>query len=91
MFRHREGRVKPASSHQPVHASRTRPSTIASAQNSVSGLFMSERISPSPSGGSNAFCGSLAMLPTGTAGKTALHTNVTPNRKNVIRTEKRRG
>jgi hypothetical protein len=52
---------------------------------------MSERIKPRPTGGSNASCGSLAMLPTGPLGKTALLANVTPNSKSVIRTEKRRG
>src|SRR5829696_8556833 len=29
IFCHRDGRVKPASSHQPVHASRARPSAVA--------------------------------------------------------------
>ena len=91
MFRHREGRVKPASSHQPVHASRAKPSRIASAQNRVSGLFMSERIRPSPSGGSKAFCGSFDMSPTGAIGNTALLANVIPNKSSVTATEKNKG
>ena len=52
---------------------------------------MSEKIRPNPSGGWKFFCGSFAMSPDGTAGRTALHKNVTPNRSTVIRTQNNRG
>jgi hypothetical protein len=64
---------------------------MASAQNRVSGLLNSEMIRPSPSGGSKPFRGSSPTFPTGTAGKIALHTKVTPNKKSVIRTQKYNG
>src|SRR5215217_2095745 len=90
-FLHCDDRLKPASGHQPVHTSRPRPRTVASAQNRVSGLFISERIRPRPTGGSKAFCGSFAMLPTGSLGKAALLTRSRPNKASVTSTEKTRG
>src|SRR5215212_4271994 len=90
-FLHCENRLKPASGHQPVHTSKLRPSTVASAQNRVSGLLMSERIRPRPTGGSKAFCGSSAILPTGVLGKTALLRRSSPNKASVTSTEKAKG
>src|SRR5215212_6649081 len=90
-FLHCDDRLKPASRHQPVHTSRPRANTVASAQNRVSGLFMSERIRPRPTGGSKTFCGSFAMLPTGVLGKTALLARSSPNKTSVTSTEKAKG
>src|SRR5215204_5719970 len=90
-FRHWDARLKPATRHQPVHTSRPSASTAASAQNRVSGFFMSDRIKPRPSGGSKAFCGSFATLPTGVLGRAALLARSSPNRASVTSTEKTRG
>src|SRR5215210_6872049 len=90
-FLHCDDRLKPASRHQPAHTSRPRASTVASAQNRVSGLFMSERIRPRPTGGSKASSGSFSMLPTGVLGKTALLTRSSPNTASVTSTEKAKG
>src|SRR5215210_6158035 len=90
-FLHCDDRLKPASRNQPVHTSRPRASTVASAQNRVSGLLMSERIRPRPTGGSKASCGSFSMLPTGVLGKTALLTRSSPNTASVTSTEKAKG
>src|ERR671921_1753933 len=90
-FLHWEDRLKPASGHQPVHISKPRASTVASAQNMVSGLFRSERIRPRPTGGSKAFCGSFATLPTGVLGIVALLARSSPNTASVTSTEKAKG
>src|SRR5215211_3030123 len=90
-FLHCDDRLKPASRHQPAHTSRPRASTVASAQNRVSGLFMSERIRPRPTGGSKASSGSFEMLPTGALGKTALLVRSSPNKASVTTTEKPKG
>src|SRR5215212_1282475 len=87
-FLHCDGRLKPASGHQPVHTSKPRPSTVARAQNKVSALFMSERIRPIPPGGPKTFCGSFATLPTGVPGKTAPLARTSPNKASVTSTEK---
>src|SRR5215218_10597030 len=90
-FLHSDIRLKPASPNHPVHTSRPRASTVASAQNRVSGLLMSERIKPRPTGGSKASCGSLSILPTGVLGKTVLLTRSSPNTASVTSTEKAKG
>src|SRR5688500_15772847 len=90
-FLHCDIRLKPASPNQPVHTSKPRASIVASAQNSVSGLLMSERIKPRPTGGSKASCGSFSMLPTGALGKTALLVRSSPNKASVTSTEKAKG
>src|SRR5215212_4872502 len=90
-FLHCDARLKPTSRHQPVPMSRPRASTVASAQNRVSGLFMSERIKPRPTGGSKVFCGSFAMLPTGVLGNADLLARSSPNKASVTSTEKTKG
>src|SRR5215211_624746 len=90
-FLHCEGRLKPASRHHPVHASRPRAKTAVSAQNRVSGLFRSERIRSRPTGGSKAFCGNFPTLPTGVRGKTALQTKSNANKASVTSTPKTTG
>src|SRR5918993_2457256 len=90
-FLHSDIRLKPASPNQPVHTSRPRASTAANAQNRVSGLLMSVRIRPRPTGGSKASCGSFSMLPTGALGITALLTRSSPNTASVTSTEKAKG
>src|SRR5215210_2139130 len=90
-FLHCDGRLKPASRHHPVHASRPRANTAVSAQNRVSGLFMSERISSRPTGGSKAFCGNFPTLPTGVFGKAALQARSSPNKASVTSMPKTTG
>src|SRR5215204_3190820 len=90
-FLHCDILLKPASRIQPVHTRRPRASTVASAQNRVSGLLMSERINPRPTGGWKASCGSFSMLPTGATGKTALLVRSSPNTASVTSTEKAKG
>src|ERR671912_2515866 len=90
-FLHSDIRLKPASPNQPVRTSRPRTSTVASTQNRVSGLLMSERIKPRPTGGSKASCGSFSMLPTGALGITALLTRSSPNTASVTSTQKAKG
>src|SRR5215210_561713 len=90
-FLHCDGRLKPTSRHHPVHTSRPRASTAVSAQNRVSGLFMSERISSRPTGGSKAFCGNFATLPTGVRGKATLQARSSPNKASMTSTEKAMG
>src|SRR5918994_1516994 len=90
-FLHCDIRLKPASRNQPVHTSRPRASTVASAQNRASGLLMSERIRPRPTGGSKASCGSFSMLPTGALGKTAPLARSSPNKASVTSAEQAKG
>src|SRR5215210_2355600 len=90
-FLHCDGRLKPASRHHPVHTSKPRANIAVSAQNRVSGLFMSERISSRPTGGSKAFCGNFVTLPTGVLGKAALLARSNANKASVTSTPKTRG
>src|SRR5215207_2640835 len=90
-FLHCDIRLNPASRNQPVHTSRPKASTVASAQNRVSGLLMSEMIRARPTGGSKASCGSFSTLPTGALGTATLIARSNPNTARVTSAEKAKG
>src|ERR687893_1168832 len=84
-------RLTPASRHRPVHTRRTTARTIASPQNSTSGLLRSETMRSRPVGGSKAFCGRRSMFLTGAWGKEILLSAVRTKRAAVTARQKSPG
>src|ERR671917_279600 len=85
------GRLNPASRHRPVHTNRTTARSIASPQNSTSGLLRSETMRSRPVGGSKAFCGRRSMFLTGAWGKEILLSAVRTKRAAVTARQKSPG